>query len=191
MQHQPTHARLVTLLAVGGLCLLLTGSAQAQQRGGGRRSINARSSSTASTGNASPNANSGTTTCPNGSAGTSSGTGTTGVTTTGTTLTGTTTSSASSLASGAQVQTTTLDSGTVSAVRTANNRLAVQWAGNTSNVKTVYVAVLGANRQVLQQTAISSNPVQASLSLASTARYFGVQVVYKNGTTSTVIDAIR
>ncbi|MCW3096843.1 MAG: hypothetical protein JWL77_2461 [Chthonomonadaceae bacterium] len=89
------------------------------------------------------------------------------------------------------VQTTSLASGAVTAQRTAANQLAVQWTGNTSNVKAVYVAVFNANRQVLQQQAITQNPVQASLTLASTARYYGVQIVFANGTSSTTVQAIK
>jgi hypothetical protein len=89
------------------------------------------------------------------------------------------------------VQTTSLAAGTVTAQRTAANQLAVQWTGNTSNVKAVYVAVLSADRQVLQQQAITQNPVQANLTLASTARYYGVQIVYANGTSSTTVQPIR
>jgi hypothetical protein len=58
-------------------------------------------------------------------------------------------------------------------------------------VKTIYVAVLDANQRALQQQAITQNPAQASLSVSSAARYYGVQVVYSNGTTKQMIATIK
>ena len=55
----------------------------------------------------------------------------------------------------------------------------------------VYLGVLDANGQVLSQTAITQLPVQASLPLTTSARYYGVQVVYSDGTTRTAYMPIR
>ena len=197
MHHNLINMRMLSLLAVGGIFCLMAGSAHAQRSSGrrvnGPRASIASTSSTSGTTSTSTSAASGTGTasCPadssSSTSGTASGTGSTGTTT------GAATSSLNSLSrsTASQVQTTSLGTGTVSAVRTAANQLAVQWVGNTSSVKAVYVAVLNANRQVLQQNAITQNPVQTNLTLGSTARYYGVQVVYANGTSSTMVSAIK
>jgi hypothetical protein len=199
MHHNLISTRMLSLLAIGGVCCLLTSSAHAQR--GGHRGAN-RASASATTGTATTGTTGSTTRadCPqSGSATGTTTTGTTGTTTTGTTTTGTTTTGTTSAVSAfarsvnsqSAAQTTALASGTVSAQRTSANQLAVQWAGNTSTLKTVYIALLDANRQPLQQKVITQQPVQASLALTPTARYYGVQVVFANGTSNTMIAPIR
>lgn len=203
MKNNSIYTRSLSLLAVGGLCCLLAGSADAQRSGrrsfGNRASAQAASSMTASTAASGTGSSAGGTACPangTGSATTGTTTGTTNGTTTGTASGATITSTANrsllgSLSRSANAQSTLLGTGTVSAARSASNQLAVQWSGNTRTVQTVYIAVLNANRQVLQQRTITQLPVQANMTLASTARYYGVQIVYANGTSSTMISAIR
>ena len=79
----------------------------------------------------------------------------------------------------------------VSAQRTLANQLLLQWSGNTNNVQRVNLGVLTANGQVLDQRTITQLPVQASFSLSPAARYYGVQVVYSNGTSNMAYYPIR
>jgi len=57
-------------------------------------------------------------------------------------------------------------------------------------VSTVYIGVLDVNGRVLSQQALTQLPVQASLTLTTAARYYGVQVVFSNGTSKTVYSKI-
>ncbi len=199
MHHKLINTRTLSLLATAGIFCLLTGSAHAQ-RSSGRRTSSNRAATAATTSGTSANATIGTSTTGSASSGTSAScpgmTSSSSTGTTGTTSTGTTTSvisptkSVSAASTAATAQSTLLAASTVSATRTAS-QLAVQYTGTTSGVKAVYVAVLDSNQRVLQQQAITQNPVQASLSLGSTARYYGVQVVYTNGATKTLISTIK
>jgi len=168
MKHHNNTLRAMTLLTVGVLFCLGAGTAQCQRSG--------RVMSRAAAGQASA--------CPPGSA---SQTNTASPTTQNSTVSGTTAQSNAARFYAPSRQ----GSGAVFAQRTAANRLQLQWSGDTSNVQRVYLGVLDANGQVLDQRAITQLPVQASLTLTASARYYGVQVVYSNGTSNTMYAPIR
>ncbi len=186
----------LTLVAASGiLCLLAApgscqrGGRQARGQSAGRAATQATTGSTTGTQSKcqSSSTSTGTTTTSNGTTTGTTGT-TTGTTTTSTGTTGTTTGT-STLSSLARARAASA-SGSVSAVRTASNQLLVQYAGSTASVQKVYVATLDANGQMIQQKLITQSPVQAALPLTSTARYYGVQVVYAKGTFKNTITAI-
>jgi hypothetical protein len=195
MKHNINTLRALTLLAAGGILCLGIGTAYAQRAG---RQVSHAAVGRATTNQATTSQAAGSqAACP---AGSTSQSGTTS-TTTSTAASGTTSQSSTTSISAqssliaaqraARAAAAQQASGTVSAQRTASNQLLVQWSGNTSNVQRVYIGVLDANGQVIEQRAITQSPVQASLSLTASARYYGVQVVYANGIANTMYAPIR
>jgi hypothetical protein len=167
------------VIAAAGFGLCLTAGAAQAQRGG-------RGSGPAGPARSAQSANNGSQTGQNGSTmpgqngGCMQGNGST------TTTSGTTTSS-----SGAVALTGSTSAGTVSAQRASTNRVVLQWSGNTGSVQAVYLGVLDANMKVIDQTAVTELPVRATLATSAAARYYGVQIVYANGTTHTSYTPIR
>jgi hypothetical protein len=177
MKHSTSSLRGMTLFTAGAILCLGANVAQCQRAGRavsraafGRAATSQGSASQATAGQGSGSSG---TTCPNG----------------GSSQTGSSTTTQSSTGS---INTTSNQAATgLSASRLASNQLLVQWTGNTSNVKTVYLGVLDANGRVLAQRAVTQLPVQANLTLTASARYYGVQVVYSDGTTNTRYAPIR
>jgi hypothetical protein len=169
----------VVFAATVGLCCISAGSAHAQRSGGGVQSRAA--ASTGQTGSSSSSNMAGG--CTKSSSTSTTGTSSTTGTTTGTT-TGVTSSSTSStpLAQSSAV---------LAAQRTAVNAAIVQYNGSTSGVQRVYLAVLDADGTVVSQRAVTPGRAYATLTLNSSARYYGAMVVYTNGTSKTTYAPVR
>jgi len=165
----------VVFAASVGLCCISAGSAHAQRGGGGVQSRAA--ASTSQTGSSTGYSMAGG--CAKSGSTSSSGT----TTTTGTT-TGVTTSSSTStpLAQTAAV---------LAAQRTAANAAIVQYNGNTSGVQRVYLAVLDSEGNVVSQRMVTPARAYATLTLNSSARYYGAMVVYANGTSRSTYTPVR
>lgn len=185
--------RAVTMLTAGLCVCLATGSAYAQRggRSGNRTSAiaptlrSASSTANSTSGSTSTGQTTGTSGgagCPSG--GTSSGTSTSSGTTT-------TAGATSSTGVTAQSAATTSSTGTITAQQASASRVVLQWSGNTRNVQKIYLGVLDANYQVIDQSAVTQLPARATLSTSAAAKYYGVQVVYANGTSQIKYTPIR
>jgi hypothetical protein len=191
MRHSLATLRGITLLTTTGLFCLGAGAAYCQRAGRQAGRLASATSSTGSTGSS--------TSCP--TSGTSTSTGSTTVT--GTTTSGTTSSATSAFAATQRSQflarantrsaatSAAQGASAFSAQFTAANQALVRWSGSTANAQRVYIGVLDANGQVLAQQAVTQLPVQANLTLTNSARYYGVRVMYANGTSSTFYSPIR
>jgi len=167
--------------ASAGLFCLLTGSAIAQTgggRGGGVQSTRA-ASATGSTGSSNSSMAGG---CNKSGSTSSSGTTSSTGTTTGTTVSGSTSSSGTVAAQ---------SSGVITAQRTATTSAIVQYTGSTSNISKLYLAVLDANGGVVSQRLVTPGRPIATLAVNSSSRYYGVMVVYANGTTKSAYAPVR
>jgi hypothetical protein len=193
MKHGLTTLRGITLLTATGLFCLGAGVVQAQRAG--RQAGRAATTTSGSTGSSMS--------CPPSGTSTSTGsTTTTGTTTTGTSTTGTT---SSTTAVAAAQRSLFVNQGftrsaaafagqgasAFSAQLTSANQAIVRWSGSTASAQRVYIGVLDGNGRVIAQQAVTQLPVQANLALTSSARYYGVRVMYANGTSSTFYSPIR
>ena len=198
MRHSSVTLQGITLLTAAGLLCFGAGAANCQR--GGRQAGRAAFSSSGTTGTT--GSASSAMSCPAGGTSTGTGstttTGTTGTSTTGST-TGTTTSAVVPLRSQFLVQANNRAAAAAaaqgasafSAQLVAANQALVRWSGSTANAQRVYIGVLDANGQVIAQQAVNQLPVQANLALTTSARYYGVRVMYANGTSSTFYSPIR
>ena len=96
------------------------------------------------------------------------------------------TSTASSSSTGSTSATTL-----ISATRASSTSATLTYSGSTSNVEKVYLATLDANGKVIAQSEITSFPVQATLAINSSARYYAAMVVYSNGTSKTTYSKVK
>jgi hypothetical protein len=167
--------------ATAGLFCLSAGSAHAQTgggRGGGVQSTRS-ASATGQTGSSGSSMAGG---CNKSGSSSSSGTTSSTGTTTGTTTSGLTSSSGVVAAQ---------STGVITAQRTAANNAIVQYTGSTSNVKQLYLAVLDTSGNVVSQRLVTPGRPIATLAVNSSSRYYGVMVVYANGTTKSTYAPIR
>ncbi len=171
-------------LAVASLCLI-SGSAMAQRGGGGGGRQGSRSAGGSAQSNAtsSTGTNTGKGSCPQGGSGSASST------TSGTT-TGTSTSSGTVATSSSGI-TAQQTSSAITASRVSASSVQVAYTGSVQNVSKVYIGVLDANGKVISQRAITTGSAQAVLSTNASAKYYGVQVVYANGTVNNSYKPIR